>query len=268
MIVRTFSGYKPSPRIDGNPWEDVWIQESASPNGPWTTIEVVALAPLDPDPTAPLERSVMTENAVLESGWYRLVFVRGTQTDEPTMPVGAATATGFTAAMVRALFPTVDFAALGYPLPASGADPLEALVLEAVGYIGFVTGRVPLHTVPNDFEGGAYVYLPVARRAVAQRVVQLAFGFTGDNLTASASGVESFSVPGYSETRGKSAGGANAGVTNAWSTLWENIWHLMTAEKREEWEARQRGEDVPYFDIIDIDVPGAGLSDPDWGVWH
>jgi hypothetical protein len=91
--VITFVDYTPAPRYDGNPWEDVEIQESdsstLSDDTVWTTIETIALSPVDADPENPATRSFTTEDADDAFDlWYRLVFIDGTGDEQqPTAAV-------------------------------------------------------------------------------------------------------------------------------------------------------------------------------------
>lgn len=72
--VVTFSDYTPAPRMDGQPWTTVLINESASQEGPWVLIDTIALTPVDSDPSQPASRSFTTHNATLTEGWYQIVF--------------------------------------------------------------------------------------------------------------------------------------------------------------------------------------------------
>lgn len=85
--VVTFEDYVPVPRYDGLPWIQAKIEESASPDTGWTQIELLALSPLDPDPTNPLPRTFTTENASLEQGWYKITFLDADGDMQPTAPV-------------------------------------------------------------------------------------------------------------------------------------------------------------------------------------
>lgn len=272
--VLTFAGYRPSSRADDLPWTHARIEESAGSTGPWTTIETISLATLDGgidvDPVHPQTRRFTTEEATLAEGWYRIVFVDADgDGDAPTTPVSSAVAL-VDAALVRSLTRNVAYGTLGYPVPADGdPDELDDLVLDAISDIETDTGRIPLSALPSleSFPAGPEAYVRIARRAVALRVAQIAYGGSKGNLGQDASGVQSFSVPGYSETRGSKTATNVGALTNPWPELWALIWRLMTPEKREEWVAAQHGEDVPFLDIIDVDIPGAGLSDPFWGGW-
>lgn len=73
--VRSFTGYAPPPRYDSVPFSSARIQESADKET-WNTVETVALT-VDPDPAVPAARNLTTDQAALESAWYRIVWVDG-----------------------------------------------------------------------------------------------------------------------------------------------------------------------------------------------
>jgi hypothetical protein len=85
--VRTFSGFRPSPRADDVPWNRIRIGEGAEGGtieGPFTILETQALSPLDDHPEDPVRRDFTTELAELTEGWYELVFLdAGDNLDEP-----------------------------------------------------------------------------------------------------------------------------------------------------------------------------------------
>lgn len=74
MYVVTFADYTPNPRYDNEKWTSVNIDEGTTSDGPWTRIDSMLLTPLDVDPSNPMSRSFTTDNATLESGWYRISF--------------------------------------------------------------------------------------------------------------------------------------------------------------------------------------------------
>lgn len=85
--VVTFDDVTPSPRADGIPWTKVRVQEGNNQAGPWTQIDEITLSPVDPDPANPMMRTITTEDATLEEGWYRLVFTDATgDLLQPTYP--------------------------------------------------------------------------------------------------------------------------------------------------------------------------------------
>lgn len=69
-IVRTFENQTPPPRYDGLPFTFANIREAATEGGAYTTIETVALSPLDLNPATPQARNFTTADATLTSGWY------------------------------------------------------------------------------------------------------------------------------------------------------------------------------------------------------
>jgi hypothetical protein len=75
--VVTIRDIYPPVRSDNNPWTGAKIQESADSLA-WTLIDSVALTPLDTDPANPRARTLTTEQATLERGFYRVQFFDAT----------------------------------------------------------------------------------------------------------------------------------------------------------------------------------------------
>lgn len=106
-------GFTPPARYDADPWVSVRVEESASAAGPFAAVETLALDPVDADPSAPASRNVTTDQATLESGYFRLVFIdAGGQLSPPSGAVRSpAEDTGdyVTPAQLRAAFtPALD----------------------------------------------------------------------------------------------------------------------------------------------------------------
>jgi len=74
LFVRSLEDFTPPKRFDALPFTEASIQESATEDGPWTTLETFAILPIDSDPSDPAERSFTTALATLEEGWYRLLW--------------------------------------------------------------------------------------------------------------------------------------------------------------------------------------------------
>jgi hypothetical protein len=74
-VVVSLEDYRPSPRYDGEPWTDARIEEAAASTGPWTTLETIALAPVDADPMNPAYRDFTTQLGTADGLWYRIVFL-------------------------------------------------------------------------------------------------------------------------------------------------------------------------------------------------
>lgn len=87
-VVVSLEDYRPSPRYDGEPWTDARIEEAPASTGPWTTLETVALTPVDADPENPAYRNFTTQLGTAEEQWYRIVFLDAdASTGLPTFPV-------------------------------------------------------------------------------------------------------------------------------------------------------------------------------------
>lgn len=87
--VITFADYVPPERFDGVPWTSVQIEEGPTSSGPFTTIDTIAISPVDADPANPSPRSFTTELASDTDGlWYRIVFLDSIGDDTlPTEPI-------------------------------------------------------------------------------------------------------------------------------------------------------------------------------------
>jgi len=114
MNVITFENYRPGPRQDGEPWTQVTIEESATPDGTWTLIDTITLSPVDTDPASPQLRSFTTENATLTDGWYRVTFLDADGDTQVTDPVEHTQTTRyFTVTEFRTRYP--DLTDTKYP---------------------------------------------------------------------------------------------------------------------------------------------------------
>ena len=88
MTVVSFRGWTPPARFDELPWTDVKIQEAATELGAYSTIETVALDPVDSDPSEPEARDFTTEEGTGDELWYRLIWVDATLDEsQPTSPI-------------------------------------------------------------------------------------------------------------------------------------------------------------------------------------
>lgn len=87
--VVSLEDVRPSPRYDGEPWTQARFEEGTASTGPWTTLETIALSPVDSDPANPAYRSFTTDLASDTEGlWYRIVFLdAGGDTGLPTFPI-------------------------------------------------------------------------------------------------------------------------------------------------------------------------------------
>jgi hypothetical protein len=94
--ARTFEGYAPPNRYDGLPFTSVQIRESATETGTYTTLETIALSPVDADPSAPATRNFTTALATLEDGWYIIRWVDAASSTFDSDPVRYLTSTDST----------------------------------------------------------------------------------------------------------------------------------------------------------------------------
>lgn len=88
--VVSIEDVRPAPRYDGEPWTDAEFQEgTASDTTVWTTLETIALSPVDADPANPAYRNFTTDQASDTDGlWYRIVFLDAdASTALPTFPI-------------------------------------------------------------------------------------------------------------------------------------------------------------------------------------
>lgn len=68
--TRTFENRKPPARYDGTPYTEAIVLESPTESGSYTSIDTIALSPVDADPTTPATRNFTTDSATLSVGWY------------------------------------------------------------------------------------------------------------------------------------------------------------------------------------------------------
>jgi hypothetical protein len=133
-VVVSFENYQPTARYDGVPWTEALIQEAATADAldaDWTTIDTIALSPVDADPENPASRDFTTENGTAADLWYRIVFADASG-DEllPTVPVQNTTpiaAYATVAELARIL-------KIRQPTPEQ-TDAMERVLLAAAGEI-------------------------------------------------------------------------------------------------------------------------------------
>jgi len=87
-VVVSLEDFRPAPRYDSLPWTQAQIQEGTASTGAWTTLETIALSPVDEDPANPAYRNFTTALGTAEEQWYRIVFLDATAaTGLPTIPI-------------------------------------------------------------------------------------------------------------------------------------------------------------------------------------
>lgn len=165
-----------------------------------------------------------------------------------------------TAATLRA-DTRIDWAGtFSLPAPSSGDDPLTAEIALAWVYVEQVSGR-DLDEYTGDLE-------PLVNYAVKLRVVQQSAQQKGTyaDIFGAISGVQSFSVPGYSETRAAAQSSKNGDQRdyryNPWKPLDEVLHLIATQEAR---DAAIRSFTMTYepsiaFEHTDEVVPLYGIE--------
>jgi hypothetical protein len=87
-FVVTIENVRPPDRHDMVPWTDAILQESATSDGTFATIETFALSPVDSDPSAPAARNLTTSLGTAAGYWYRVYFEDGGGNESiPTEPI-------------------------------------------------------------------------------------------------------------------------------------------------------------------------------------
>jgi hypothetical protein len=157
-FVRTFEGFRPSPRADSVAWDRVRIGEGTLEAGPFTELEVQALSPLDLDPSDPVRRSFTTTLATLEEGWYELVFLDPSDLEDEPILVHYPVPYGYPTTSELLAQTTCD------ELLALQEDQQEALRLAAIVGVESWCGQRFTYdeneTVEVECQGGYELYLP------------------------------------------------------------------------------------------------------------
>jgi hypothetical protein len=137
MAVISLTGYKPSPRHDGKWWTEARIEGATSEAGSYAELETVTLDPVEPDPTAPLERSFTTEE-VTNQTWVRVVFVDADGDEESTLPVALVPTTFATRSDVQLR--------LGRDLTADEEGQVDYLLQAATDMVAAVISKPSSYT--------------------------------------------------------------------------------------------------------------------------
>jgi hypothetical protein len=144
----------------------------------------------------------------------------------------------------------VDFEALGL-----APRRLQTAVEASKAWVEWVTGRPMDPTLPTSL-------MPLGREAVRQRVELMAYRESSDAVqTAGTEGIASMSVGGLSLSfrdpgaRAAQTGGAigAAPAITPWSVLNENLWALMTDERRDWWMGNFLAGGNPHFAVTEPD---------------
>lgn len=238
-FVRTFIGYQPSPRADNVKWTTVKIRERATATGFTDADQIDTQAiPNYADPLAPPVLSVTTNDAVLEAGWYQLVFADATGGIELTTPEAASGSGVFlppAPADVRGRSPYLKQRLPSTPVNADTEQTLREAVLDATAIVESLTGRDL--SAPLGTEDGVDLDR-LALRAVTLKTERIVAGegsFKERKGAISGTRLKSFSAGPYSESYFGPGDAASAGALDLDPVLAEVLWALATEAKRQEW---------------------------------
>jgi hypothetical protein len=197
MRTITFRDFVPSARGDGQPWTRVRIDESASNAGPWSVVEVIALSPVDADPTLPQPRTFSTNLASDFASWFKVTFLDAGDNELPTTPVLAR---GTDLRDVRTLIPRtrrmIDGPGPGNAaltdefLTGAIADAASTLIMLTAGTFGVtldVSGRDSDYLAPNAWRFSAILSadqetLVCLQAAIEQVAREVALGATSEGI--------------------------------------------------------------------------------------
>lgn len=86
-FTRSFEGYRPPRRYDGQPFTQVAILEAATEDGSYVVLETISLVPPDSDPANPASRNFTTALATLTDGWYIIRWIDGSGASFDSDPI-------------------------------------------------------------------------------------------------------------------------------------------------------------------------------------
>jgi hypothetical protein len=248
FVVSLF-GYRPPRRADGVAYTQVRVEEATpadGPDGPWNAIDLQVLPNPDPDPMVPAVRNITTTEALLETGWYRLVFLDPGGNESPSTAVGAsgagielppsADAVRSRSRLLQKLYPA-------NPIDPAVESALREDVADSVALVQSLTCRTLDQTVPADL-------VRVALRAVTLKTESIASGNDVKAATAIAQGrrLRSFTAGPYSESYfapGELFVKNGVPQLDANPALAEALWALATDDCRDRWLALTTGIQAP-----------------------
>lgn len=203
-------GFRPPPRFDTVAWTNEEVAESALVDGTFVTIDSIALAPLDVDPSKPMVRNISTVNGTLEEGWYKVRFVQGGNQTPWSNAVFNSTLIPLPEDIRE--WSLVEFDEAGFGIREDGSDPMLRLVQVQAGWVQRVTGKLFDSTLSADD-------LEAMQEAVKMAVEFAALRADPDFIEGAADFdlIKSFTAGSYSEER-RSLGEQN-NVIHPWPDL-------------------------------------------------
>jgi hypothetical protein len=178
--IVTFAGYTPPQRFppDATLWTQARIEEAPDAGGvpgAWSVIEgPFALSPAVTNPATPPTYNFTTENATLEAGFYRVVWIDAVGTEEPTEAVfsgpkpSVAPTVGEVAALLHARTTQRGGAEIGTFTSTTRptAGQVEAMIRQASSLVFASTGAMPtLDDCPDAPNVASAVRTLIAMRA-------------------------------------------------------------------------------------------------------
>lgn len=263
-FVRNFVGYRPSPRADGVKWTTVKVRERATPTGFTDADQIFTQAiPNYPDATAPPTLSVTITNAVLEVGWYQLVFADASGGIELTTPEAASGAGVFLPPQpsdVRARSPYLRQALPDTPVNADREAVLREAVLDATSLVESLTCR-DLSASLGDPQLDRLAFRAVQLKT--ERIVSLEGTAKARTGTLGNTTLKSISAGPWSETYFGPDEAGKAQVLDFDPALHEVLWALATPQCRERWlYLWGKVQAVPFAGVQAFDYASPRGRDP------
>lgn len=262
--VVSFSDYTPAARFDAVPYTHVVVQESATQTGTFSQIDDQPLVPVDLDPAVPQPRDVTTGNAVLDRGWYKLVFMDAVGNTSSSSAVYYNNIEPLTDAV-----PTVEtirqqtdvgFAEYGYPPPAPGdPDRLQFILDESVSELQYLLAQKSVVLDPAAVPNPAMALL--VRRALRALVEYNVLAKQQTNVATASDFdmIQSQSIGPISESRRSIS--ANANILHPWPTLNKLLLGIVSLANSGVLEGLD--PNIPVFqsveDRTDVQQPGFDL---------
>jgi hypothetical protein len=244
-FVFRLTGFTPGVR-DDEPFVSARIEEGPTITGPWTTLSVVTLDPIDADPLNPMERSFTVANASAPDGlWYRITWIDAHSNVQPTYPIyhSASLDGAPTPDEIRALSPMIEWAEMGYA--AGSPDPLRPVIDEAAVEFRGYTG---LDVTTMDVDPGSPTYdprAPLVRRAL-RMLVQYNVASSSQEILDTVADFDllsAISAASISETRRSIS--ANRQVIHPWPALNKLLTSILYFDSQ-----GQPGYGVPAVDVV------------------
>lgn len=229
--VVTFTEFRPIPRFDAVKWTQARVEEALAEDGPWVEVEVFAV-PDYPDPASPPAFSFTTDEATIEDGWFRLVWLDPLSnfsaseairsTGELTLPLSVGEL------RARSEFVRVKFPAA--PYDAQKEQDVARALLTSTRLVESLVCRKLDGTMPEEL-------VPLAIQATVYKTEQVLHS-GGSRRRISALGrraLKSMTAGPYSETYFGPDDAAKTKRLDLDPELHDLLWALATEECRDRW---------------------------------